>query len=263
MFAGYIDRIRKKFAYSYNKIIPLSSTDYGAIAARDAVEIKDVRGKHVLVVGCNTGRECTYFVHAGARLVYGVDITDDIGSEYVHERISYHKNSVEKLPFPENTFDLVYAFATLEHVNNIDLAFSEMHRVCKKKGIIFSIASPLWNSQYGHHKSDLFSGYPWIHLILDKNEIIQWFIENKATSLPGYAENIEHHVSYMLNDNFFNKKFAKEYIKACASLDATIIKNEIDCESPSVITQEAKNKLFAYDEFELLGVTHRYIGKKN
>jgi hypothetical protein len=40
----------------------------------------DARGKRVLVVGCNEGREVSLFLDAGAREVWGIDIIDEVGS---------------------------------------------------------------------------------------------------------------------------------------------------------------------------------------
>lgn len=42
----------------------------------------------------------------------------------------------EKLPFPDNTFDEVYAHHVLEHLRNLPDVLSELHRVCKVGAVI-------------------------------------------------------------------------------------------------------------------------------
>jgi SAM-dependent methyltransferase len=42
--------------------------------------------------------------------------------------------SVEKLPFPDNTFDCIKATELFEHVENLEKGFSECVRVLKKRG---------------------------------------------------------------------------------------------------------------------------------
>lgn len=42
-----------------------------------------------------------------------------------------------KLPFPDQKFDIVFSTAVLEHLEDYDTAFREMHRVLKKGGYLF------------------------------------------------------------------------------------------------------------------------------
>lgn len=58
--------------------------------------------------------------------------------------------SAEKLPFPDNAFDRVCAFDVLEHLNDDQLAFREMVRVCKPGGLIF-VAVPAGSGLWSPH----------------------------------------------------------------------------------------------------------------
>lgn len=42
----------------------------------------------------------------------------------------------EQLPFPENTFEIVYAHHVLEHLKNLAEVLGEIHRVCKPGAIV-------------------------------------------------------------------------------------------------------------------------------
>jgi len=142
--------------------------------AKDSTKYMNIRRKTVLVVGCNTGYDCRYFIDLGAGEVHGVDIIDKIGADYTHPQVKYHQMSVEAMNLKSESYDLVFSVATFEHVQRIDLAFQEMVRVTKPKGIIYCVADPLWNSRQGHHKGNFFENYPWIHLRLSRDEILEY-----------------------------------------------------------------------------------------
>ncbi|AGW12077.1 class I SAM-dependent methyltransferase [Megalodesulfovibrio gigas] len=237
---------------------------YNALAAREALSIQPVRRKNVLVVGCNTGHDCTYFVEAGAREVHGLDVVESIGQDFQHPAVQYHRISAECMScFPDDMFDLVYSFATMEHVPNIAAAFQEMCRVTTPGGVLFSVAAPLWHSRYGHHKANLFQNFPWIHLCLSKEEIIQWYLETCPDEMPHEREHIRHHVEYMLNPAFFNMRPAREYLHVCAALPMQLVVNRLDLDDASHLTPDIRRLLGnRYDDEELLAVTHRYIARK-
>ena len=58
--------------------------------------------------------------------------------------------TVETLPFEDNTFDLVFNVAVLEHVQKLDLAMRESIRVLKPGGILWANI-PNYNSIYEGH----------------------------------------------------------------------------------------------------------------
>ena len=249
------------------EIIPESPTDYNAINALQALSHCDVRGGRVLVVGCNRGKDCSYFIIAGAREVHGVDVIDETGVEFKHEKVTYHKKSAEKMDFlPDDYFDLVYCFATMEHIPDIAAAFSEMARVCKKGGTVYSVASPLWHSAYGNHRDNFFKDYPWIHLCLSSGEIKEWFRKNMAEKMPEVFMDIDKHIKGLFESGteLFNKRKSSEYLDVCDNLGLEIIVNEAEKDPSHVLTDEAKNKLVPiYGEDELLGMTHRFVGRKS
>jgi len=248
------------------KIIPKSTTDYNALNALQALEHCDVRNKKVLVVGCNRGKDCSYFVIAGAKEVHGLDVIDDIGSEFKHENVIYHKESAENMrSLSDDYFDLVYCFATMEHIPDISAAFREMARVCKPGGIVYSIASPLWYSAYGNHRENYFKKYPWIHLLLNKNGAKKWFMKNMAKKMPDIAAKIEKKVGFIFKDGneVFNKRKSSEYLEVCDNLGLIILVNEVERDPSHKLTGEALKKLLQlHGEAELMGMTHRFVGRK-
>jgi len=121
----------------------------------------------------------------------------------------------------------------------------------------------LWNSPYGHHKPDLFDGYPWVHLLYSKQEIIDFYLEKKLGPLT--AEELKIHVDYMLNPHFFNKHPSSTYYEVCEKLTPFIVyRNGFDYLPEDSIKPNVETKLKAagYSKKELLAVNHYFIAKK-
>src|SRR6266436_5241998 len=90
------------------------TSDLNGYHAHIAASYFDIDDKRVLVIGCNRGEDCQYFANMGAGHVVGVDIIDEIGVNFMRPSVSYIRASAESMPLPDDEFDLVYAFATLE-----------------------------------------------------------------------------------------------------------------------------------------------------
>ena len=232
--------------------------------AKDSTKYMNIRGKTVLAVGCNTGYDCRYFIELGAGEVHGVDIIDEIGANYAHPHVKYHQMSVEAMDLKSESYDLVFSCATFEHVPRIDLAFPEMVRVTKPKGIIYCVADPLWNSRQGHHKGAFFENYPWIHLRLSRDEILEYCKEKGITDPTG-EHSMEAHVDYMLDSKFFNKMPAEQYVSICNNLKGVeILMNELYFEDKQYLTPKIYAELEpkGYQLEELLAVRHTFIARK-
>ena len=100
----------------------------------------DVRGLEILDLGCGTGRHSIRMAAAGAR-VTAVDFSSGMleqarekaGSSDI--RFQAHDLS-QPLPFPEKSFDRVLCALVVDHIEDLDRLFSEMHRVCRPAGYV-------------------------------------------------------------------------------------------------------------------------------
>lgn len=95
--------------------------------------------RQVLEIGCGAGTDLCEFARNGA-LVAGVDITDT-AVELTNTRFkaeglpgSALKYDGRKLPFPDNSFDLVYSWGVLHHTPWMEDICSDAHRVLKSGG---------------------------------------------------------------------------------------------------------------------------------
>jgi malonyl-CoA O-methyltransferase len=96
----------------------------------------DVRGLEILDVGCGTGRHSIWMAAAGAR-VSAIDFSSGMLEQAREKardvRLQVHDLS-QPLPFAEKTFDRVLCALVVDHIENPDKLFSEMHRVCRPGG---------------------------------------------------------------------------------------------------------------------------------
>lgn len=103
------------------------------------VDFDGYRGRMVLEVGCGAGVDLARFARGGAE-VTGVDLTD---SAIQLARMNFEQQGLtgrfevadgEHLPFPDNTFDLVYAHGVVQYTANPQRLVGECRRVLKPGG---------------------------------------------------------------------------------------------------------------------------------
>lgn len=99
----------------------------------------------ILDIGCSTGRALKNFRHCGNPDLYGIDLREEDLPEY----ITFKTCDIEhdRLPFPDNYFDVVYNKSVLEHVINTENFVQESLRVLKPGGIFIGL-TPDWESTY-------------------------------------------------------------------------------------------------------------------
>jgi len=99
----------------------------------------DINGKTMLEIGCGAGEASVYFAKKGA-IVTASDLSNgmlhvvNLVAEKHHVKVKTAQCSADKLPFHENSFDIVYAANILHHVNIFD-TIDEVKRVLKGGGV--------------------------------------------------------------------------------------------------------------------------------
>jgi len=236
--------------------------NYNELHARRAADLINLKAAAVLVVGANTGADCQYFIDWGAKEVHGVDVVPNVGCDYEADNVRYFRMSAEAMQLPNNYYDLVYCFATMEHVHDIVAAFKEMTRVTKPGGFIYSVASPLWNSRSGHHMACL-APHPWIHLRMGKQEMVRYCKSDGIEGERGLS--IEAIVSYVLDSPEFNRRPARDYTQAVATIpNVLIVSNLLYNEPASAVPEDLKTELAqkGIPHDELRAVTHEFVAIK-
>ena len=134
--------------------------------------VPHLKRKQVLEIGASDGLACDLLLTEEPTRIVGVDIVDIVGCGYPRPTISYQKVDGCDLPFENNTFDLTFSIATLEHVREPFNAIREMIRVTAPGGFCYVQAGPLYCSPFGHHMFGYFDDFPWIHLRLSPDEVV-------------------------------------------------------------------------------------------
>jgi ubiquinone/menaquinone biosynthesis C-methylase UbiE len=89
--------------------------------------------KNLLVVGCGEGIEAAILAQKLNASVVGIDIEDDFDKDAM-QFAKLQKGDAENLDFADETFDFVFSYHALEHIENPEKALKEIHRVLKKTG---------------------------------------------------------------------------------------------------------------------------------
>lgn len=97
------------------------------------------RGKRILDVGCGPRRELAWAEHAESRV--GLDpladryrdlLDDDVGMRLV-------AGVGERMPFPDESFDVISSLNSLDHVDDVALVASEVKRVLAPGGVFLLV----------------------------------------------------------------------------------------------------------------------------
>jgi ubiquinone/menaquinone biosynthesis C-methylase UbiE len=126
------------------------------------------------------------------------------------------KGDIRRTGFPDNHFDLIFSSSAFEHITGLDEAMTEMHRILKPGGFLFSHFGPIWSTSYGHHLWTIFEGRlytywdvvlpPYAHLLMSAAEIEALLIEN------GYEPHVARYLGeYVKTSTDQNQLFFEDY----------------------------------------------------
>ncbi len=139
--------------YQAENRIPCDFVHYGPHCPNeDQLQlIGDVRGKHVLEIGCGGGQCSIAFAKRGA-IATGLDISDEqvaFARRLAQEnevKATFRRANAERLaPVEGRSQDVVFSAYALIFVRNLDRCFSEVSRVLRPGGLfVFSVDHPFW-----------------------------------------------------------------------------------------------------------------------
>jgi len=106
---------------------------------REMAPFDQATGKRVLEIGCGLGTDGAQFVKAGAEYV-GMDLSPvsahlaKINLQLQNLPAIWLVSDAESLPFPNDSFDLVYSYGVLHHTPDLPAAVAEIHRILRPGG---------------------------------------------------------------------------------------------------------------------------------
>ena len=108
----------------------------------DIVPFESFRGKRVLELGCGAGYDAYTFMTNGADYT-GIDITPE-NPERVRQHLAHYgldpdvlEADAERLPFEDESFDVVYSNGVLHHTPDMPRALREARRVLRPGGELY------------------------------------------------------------------------------------------------------------------------------
>lgn len=124
--------------------------------------ISNLKFENFLDVGCASGYMLDKISKAYPNAKYfGVDVYDKaiISAKKNYPNLNFKIASADKLPFANNTFDLIICYETIEHLENPRKALQEFRRVIKDGGSLilamdsgnplFKITWFMWENSWG------------------------------------------------------------------------------------------------------------------
>jgi ubiquinone/menaquinone biosynthesis C-methylase UbiE len=104
-------------------------------------------GLQMLDVGCGTGYHMARYRERGFALT-GVDGSAEMlqQAREINPTMAFHQGDVDKLPLPDNTFDLILCIEVLRYLPDIVPCLREMARVLKPGGMALVTAAPMWQA---------------------------------------------------------------------------------------------------------------------
>ena len=156
--------------------------------------------KKIMDLGCGSGLLLQEIrkINGKCKLV-GVDFNINLKNLKV-ENCELKEDDATKLSFKDNSFDIVFALDSLEHIKNVDDAIKQLRRVLKPNGT-FIITGPTENFFYKFGRFLLKGTFSekegpgtgvHYHTIrtLDKDLIKHGFVKKKEMNLPQYLPGI-------------------------------------------------------------------------
>lgn len=139
----------------------------------NAFDIKE--GMKLLEPGCGRGEHLRLFKNLGVE-VFGLDVSPESPLYAKDLNINVSNLDNDKLPYPDNYFDVIYSKSFLEHLQNPSKFLEEAFRVLKPNGLLLSMV-PDWESQHKKFYDDFTHVSPFTFISLKNIQLVTGFSE--------------------------------------------------------------------------------------
>jgi ubiquinone/menaquinone biosynthesis C-methylase UbiE len=140
----------KEFSDAYENMSSIGTdraTDMNQESMNFVLSNYDKTAKTMLDVGCGRGYWLDLVGEKTSLKLTGVDVLNEVELKSAN----YIKGNMEKLPFKDNSFDIVFTSHTVEHVRNLSKSMDELCRVARKQVIIITPRQRFYNYTFDMH----------------------------------------------------------------------------------------------------------------
>ncbi len=192
-----MSRLGEKLLIQLNELMPdqhqallaakQNASSYNAFFAERALSSfmpfgpLDFTGLDVMDVGCGLGANLLHIHHLNAASIIGLDISSD---QLKHTQALFQKQHPEiaahvkfcaadaaQMPFPANSFDVLVAADTFEHITFLEKALRECVRVLRPNGRLYVYFPPFY-APWGAHMVNWIR-VPWCQVFFSEKTVLK------------------------------------------------------------------------------------------
>ena len=106
------------------------------------INFEKFNNKKLLNIGCGTGVEANLFLCNSSVDITAIDIANEAIKNTkkimnTHKRGEAIRTTAEKMPFEDNSFDIVYSSGVIHHAESIENCVNEIYRVLRPGGVAY------------------------------------------------------------------------------------------------------------------------------
>ena len=145
-----------------------------------------VSGRRILEIGSDSKGAFLEYLTSVRQPAEAIGINISFADSEDRETFSLLKEDVRRLSFDDNRFDVILSISAFEHIQDFDVALSEMFRVLKPGGQLFAEFAPIWSGVWGHHLWLDYDGEvinwlntpmpPYAHLLMEETNLQAWIM---------------------------------------------------------------------------------------
>lgn len=138
------------------------------------------KNSKILEMGCGRGEFLNEFIKIGMN-GFGIDLSDYATKFCENAEIKIADMSKESIPYPDNSFDIVFSKSFIEHFHKPEEIFRDAYRVLKPSGILINL-TPEWKYIYKSFYDDYTHKTPFTKKSLEDIHLINGFKDVRVIS---------------------------------------------------------------------------------